>query len=142
VLGRLLEGSRLLVPLGAVGSKAFQALLGALLVEAGEGDRLATGVDALHQILVWRQLRLAAHRDERLDPRACSRRSSLAHLHVVRIPVDAVIAALVEPCAVVVEALTVALVVVHYVDVVGVDLEAPDRHGVVDADVPGRLNRL
>jgi hypothetical protein len=34
-----------------------------------------------------------------------------------------------------------ALVVVHDVDVVGVDLEAPDRHGVVHADVQGRLHR-
>ena len=34
-----------------------------------------------------------------------------------------------------VEAHAVAFVVVHDVDVIGVDLEAPDGHGVVDADV-------
>jgi hypothetical protein len=51
------------------------------------------------------------------------------------------IAPRVEPLAVVVEAHSVALVVVRYVDVVGIDLEAPDRHGVVNADVPGRLDR-
>ena len=73
---------------------------------------------------------------ERLNPRARSRRSNLAHLRVVRHPVGAVIAPLVEPTAVVVEALTVALVIIHDVEVVGVDLEAPNGHGVVDADVP------
>ena len=46
------------------------------------------------------------------------------------------IATRVEPFTVVVEALTVALLVVHDVEVIGVDLEAPDGHGVVDADVP------
>ena len=51
------------------------------------------------------------------------------------------IAPRVEPLAVVVEAHSVALVVVRYVDVVGIDLEAPDRHGVVNADVPRGVNR-
>jgi hypothetical protein len=51
-----------------------------------------------------------------------------------------VIAALVEPFAIVIEALTVALVIVHDVKVVGVDLEAPDGHGVVDADVPRSMD--
>jgi hypothetical protein len=46
------------------------------------------------------------------------------------------IAALVEPFAIVIETLTVPFVIVHDVEVVGVDLEAPDGHGVVDADVP------
>jgi hypothetical protein len=41
-------------------------------------------------------------------------------------PVRAVAASLAEPRAVVVEALTVALVIVHDVEVVEVDLEAPD----------------
>jgi hypothetical protein len=50
-----------------------------------------------------------------------------------------VVALPVETFAIVVEALTVALVIVHDVEVVRVDLEAPDGHGVVDADVPGRL---
>ena len=35
-----------------------------------------------------------------------------------------------------IEALTMALVIIHDVEVVGVDLEAPDGHGVVDPDVP------
>ncbi|HZZ22293.1 MAG TPA: hypothetical protein VFE60_06815, partial [Roseiarcus sp.] len=65
---------------------------------------------------------LAAQREERLDAGASTRRSNLANLRVVGHPVAAVIAALVEPCAVVVEALTVALVVVHHIEVVGVDL--------------------
>src|SRR3984957_15744270 len=60
VLWRLLEGPRLLVPLGSVGSEAFQALRAPLGVEPGEWDRLATRVDAFHQVLVWHQLRLAA----------------------------------------------------------------------------------
>ena len=80
MLWRLPEGSRLLVPLGSIGSQRLQALCAALGVEPREWNRLAAGVDAFHQILVWRQLRLAAHRDERLDPRTRSRRSSLAHL--------------------------------------------------------------
>jgi hypothetical protein len=63
-----------------------------------------------------------------------------SHLRVVRIPVGAVIAPLVEPSAVVVEALTVALVIVHDVEAVGVDLKAPDGHGVVDADVLRRMD--
>jgi hypothetical protein len=51
-------------------------------------------------------------------------------------PVDAVIAAGVEPLAVVVETHAVVLVIVHDRELVGVDLEAPDGHGVVDTDVP------
>ena len=51
------------------------------------------------------------------------------------------IAPIVEPRAIVVEALTVALVIVHDVEMVLVDLEAPYRHGVVDAEIPRRLHR-
>ena len=133
MLGRLLEGPRLLVPLGSIGSQRLQALRAALGVEPREWDRLAAGVDAVHQRLVGHKGGLAAQQDQRVDPHARSRRSSLAHLHVVGIPVSPVIAALVEPFAIVVEALTVALVVVHHIEVVGVDLEAPDGHGVVNA---------
>ena len=57
------------------------------------------------------------------------------------IPISPVIAALVEPFAIVIEALTVALVIVHDVEVVEVDLEAPDGHGVVNANVPRGVNR-
>ena len=78
---------------------------------------------------------LAAQREERLDAGASTRRSNLANLRVVGHPVAAVIAALVEPFAVLVEAHAVAFVIVHTVNVVGVDLEAPDGRGVVDADV-------
>src|SRR3984885_9350931 len=60
VLWRLLECPRLLIPLGAVGPEAFQALRATLGVEPREGYRLAAGVDAFHQVLVWRQRRLAA----------------------------------------------------------------------------------
>ena len=80
------------------------------------------------------QLWLAAQRDERLDPRPSTRRSDFAHLGVVGHPVGAVITPRVEPLAVVVEAHAVAFVIVHYVEMIGVDLEAPDRHSVVDAD--------
>ena len=73
MLGRLLECSRLLIPLGPVGSEACQALRAPLGVEPREGDRLAAGVDAFYQILVWHQLGLAAQRDQRLDPGARSR---------------------------------------------------------------------
>src|ERR1700722_6132999 len=113
VLWRLLEGSRLFVPFGAIGSQRLQTLRATLGVEAGEGNRLSAGGDAVHHIPVRRAFRLAAQQDERLDPRTRSRRSSLAHLHVVGIPVSPVIAALVEPFAIVIEALTVALVIVH-----------------------------
>jgi hypothetical protein len=99
--------ARAFVPLGPVGSEAFQALRVPLCVEPRERDRLAASVDAFHQVFVRHQLGLAAHRDVRLDPRARSRRSSLAHLRVVRIPVGSAIAAL---GAVVVEALTGAFV--------------------------------
>jgi hypothetical protein len=118
VVGRLLEGPRLLVPLGAVGPETLKALLGAPLVEAREWDRLAGGVDAVHQRLLWSQRWLAPERDERLDPRARSRRSNLARLRVVGHPVGTVIATLVEPSAIVVKALAVALVIVDHVYVV------------------------
>jgi hypothetical protein len=52
VLGRLLECPRLLVPLGAVGSEAFETLSATLGVEPGKGDRLAASVDTFHQVLV------------------------------------------------------------------------------------------
>ena len=78
MLGRLLEGPRLLVPLGAVGPQALEALRRALLVEPREWDRLAAGVDAVHQIFVGRQLRLTTQQYQRLNPRARSRRSNLA----------------------------------------------------------------
>ena len=109
---RLLERPCLLVPLSAVGSKALQALRTTIGVEPREGDRLAARVDAVHQRLLWSQFGLAAQQRQRLDPRPSTRRSSLANLHVVGIPVSPVIVALVEPCAVVVEALTVALVII------------------------------
>ena len=67
MVGRLLEGSRLLVPLGALGPQALQALLGVLLVEPREWDRLAAGVDAVHQIFVGRQLRLTTQQHQRLN---------------------------------------------------------------------------
>ena len=136
---RLLERPCLLVPLGAVGSKAFQALRATLGVKTREGDRLAAGVDAVHQRLLWSQLGLAAQREQRLDPGACSRRSSLANLRVVGHPVGAVIATLVEPHAIVVEALTVALVVVHHIEVVGF----PSDYALDNCtlDVPNILTR-
>jgi hypothetical protein len=62
-----------------------QALRAPRLVEAREGDRLAAGVDAVHQIFVGRQLRLTTQQHQRLNPRARSGRSSLANLHVVPI---------------------------------------------------------
>src|SRR5580693_10425829 len=105
VVGRLLEGASLLVPLGAIGPQRLAALRGARLVEPREWDRLAAGVDAVHQIFVGRQLRLTTQQYQRLNPRARSRRSSLANLHVVGIPVSPVVAALVEPFAIVIEAL-------------------------------------
>ena len=86
MLWRLLEGSRLFVPFGAIGSQRLQTLRATLGVEAGEGDRLAAGVDAVHQRLVGHQGGLAAQQYQRLNPRARSRRSSLANLHVVGIP--------------------------------------------------------
>src|ERR1700733_3605208 len=64
-------------------SEALQALRRARLVEAREGDRLAAGVDAVHQRLLWSQLGLAAQRDKRLDPGPGAWRSSLAHLRIV-----------------------------------------------------------
>jgi hypothetical protein len=73
VLGRLLEGARLLIPLSSVGTQALEALLCPLLVEAGERNGLATRVDAFHQVLVWHQLGLAAERYERLNPRPSAR---------------------------------------------------------------------
>ena len=141
VLGRLFERPGLLVPLGAVGAQALQTLRRVLLVEAGEGDGLTAGVDAVHQVLLWGKLGLTAEREERLDPRPSTRRSDFAHLGVVGHPVGAMIASIVEPLAIVIEALTVALVIVHDVEVIGVDLEAPNGHGVVDADVPRSVNR-
>ena len=126
----------LLIPLDAVGAQAFEALQRARLVEAREGNGLAASVDAVHQRLLWGQLGLAAEAEERLDARPSAWRPYLMHLGVVGHPVGAVIAPRVEPSTVVVEALTVALVIVHDVEVVGVDLEAPNGHGVVDADVP------
>src|ERR1700733_6303985 len=118
VLGRLLEGPRLLVPLGSVGSEAFEALLAALLVEAGEGYGLAAGVDAIHERLLGSQLWLAAGQEERLDARPRTWSSNLADLGVVGHPVGAVIAALVEPRAVVVEAHAVAFAIVHDVNMI------------------------
>jgi hypothetical protein len=50
-------------------------------------------------------------------------------------------AALIKPRRVVVEAAVVIFIVVDDVKTIGVDLEAPDRGGVVDADVPRRLDR-
>jgi len=122
--------------LGAVGPQALEALLGALLVEAREWYRLTAGVDAVHQRLLGCKLGLAAEGEQRLDARPSTGCSNLTHLRFVGHLVGAVIAALVEPVAIVVEALTVALVIVHDVEVVRVDLKAPDGHGVVDADVP------
>src|SRR4029077_16050881 len=84
----------------------------------------------------WGQLGLAAEAEERLDARPSTWRPYLTHLGVVGHPIGTVIAALVEPFAIVVEAHAVAFVIVHDVNVVGVDLEAPDGHGVVDPDVP------
>jgi hypothetical protein len=60
VVGRLLECPRLLIPLGPVAPEAFPALRAPLRVEPRERDRLAAGVDSVHQRLVWSQLRLAA----------------------------------------------------------------------------------
>jgi hypothetical protein len=66
-----------------------------------------------------------------LRPRAPSR-----HGH----PIDAVIAPLVEPRAVVIKAHPVAFVIVHDVEMIGVDLKAPDGHGVINPDVPSGLD--
>ena len=86
-------------------------------------------------------LRLAAR--ARTASRCGSARPArwIAHLGVVRHPVGAVVAAVIEPCGVVVETVAGALVVVHDVMRPRHDLEAPDGHRVIHADVPGRVDR-
>jgi hypothetical protein len=84
VLGRLLEGSHLLVPLDAIGSQRLEALRATPGVKAGEWNGPAAGVDAVHHRLLGGQLWLAAEGDERLYPRPRSWRSSLAELGLER----------------------------------------------------------
>ena len=118
------ERARLLIPLSSVGTQALEALLCPLLVEAGKGMVLRPA----------------------LTPSIKSSLGTSAGLRPSVMSVSILVRAPGEPGSRILASWGIRVVCERSrgrrgdVEVVEVDLEAPDGHGVVDADVPRGLH--
>jgi hypothetical protein len=131
---RFLERPKIFIPFRAMTAQTFEASSTARCIKVSHGDRQAGGLDAVGDGVIWHQSRIASHRSQRLD--TCAAARPLANSRIMRHPIDAVVAALVEPLTVMFGRVSVRFVVVYCANGAALHLEAPKGSRIIDAHIP------